>query len=909
MRLSLTLALWAFSAVPAGAQFPVSTPLPGDLAVLPSAGTQEKPSIAFGGSHYLCVWEDGRSGLAGVSSPPDGIHANRDVYATLLDHQGSVLWSSPLAVDEAPWDQLNARVAWNGTHYLVVWESTRPTQFYRTQGIYAARVDPAGVVLDQPPIVIDDQDDYDERFPELTSDGSGWMVAWTDNLGTVGSRLDGAYVDGSGLVLFKRTLVPSTSPLPTNYRVSHAGDRFAAIFERNYSSGIGARLYDAGLTQVGAELSMGAGGRPALGSNGSEFYAAWNSGGVLGTPITTSGAMATPGGALLSGALQLNDARVAVAWDGTQWVAGITGSGAVHASQVTPGGTVVAGSPFTISAGNLTAGDAAAANGNGRAVLAWTHGQSAIPYNIDPFDIYGTAVTPLGPGGVFPLTLSPPAQVHPAVAGEPGAGYLVAFQSRSTGLVEILAQRVAQNGAVLDATPIVVASGGSTLGGTLDVAFDGARWLVVWSELMPGGPPYLYRTFARRVNADGSLPDPAPIDLQRGEQPVVAALAGEFLVASHFHYPPVQSNEIYHYKRLRGSDGVVVDASEVPISFGSGTSDLIAFDDRWLFAWGGISAAFILGDGSVQPLFQAAASGSASPSLARNGDEALLTFVFNGSLPWNADVRARRIHKDGTLLDLATGSFVSSASNGQLHPRALWYGAKYMVAFTDYRDHPSIEPGVGDVYAARLSAANQVLDNPELPAQNRWPAAEGRPALAGGGGRALLVSTVLDGAPFGQWRVHRQLFTEAAPPLTYCTAKVNSLGCTPQIGSTGLPSTQATSGFLISASNVQNQKVGLLLYGTHGRWGQPFQGGTLCVRTPVRRSIPVSSQGSPLPAQDCSGVYQLDMNAFAHGLLGGNPDPLLLTLGTVVDAQWWGRDPGFPALTASTLSAGLEYEL
>ena len=71
----------------------------------------------------------------------------------------------------------------------------------------------------------------------------------------------------------------------------------------------------------------------------------------------------------------------------------------------------------------------------------------------------------------------------------------------------------------------------------------------------------------------------------------------------------------------------------------------------------------------------------------------------------------------------------------------------------------------------------------------------------------------------------------------------------------------------------------------------------------------IPDQGSPLPAQDCSGVYQLDMNAFAHGLLGGNPDPLLLTLGTVVDAQWWGRDPGFPALTASTLSAGLEYEL
>jgi hypothetical protein len=69
---------------------------------------------------------------------------------------------------------------------------------------------------------------------------------------------------------------------------------------------------------------------------------------------------------------------------------------------------------------------------------------------------------------------------------------------------------------------------------------------------------------------------------------------------------------------------------------------------------------------------------------------------------------------------------------------------------------------------------------------------------------------------------------------------------------------------VISASNVLNNKNGLLFYGSNGRNALPFQGGTLCVKTPVRRTPAVNSGGNP-PPNDCTGNFSLDMNSFAVG--------------------------------------------
>jgi hypothetical protein len=108
---------------------------------------------------------------------------------------------------------------------------------------------------------------------------------------------------------------------------------------------------------------------------------------------------------------------------------------------------------------------------------------------------------------------------------------------------------------------------------------------------------------------------------------------------------------------------------------------------------------------------------------------------------------------------------------------------------------------------------------------------------------------------------------------------------------------------------VINQKPGLLFYGFADPASTPFSGGTLCVQAPIRRTPVRLSGGNPLPANDCSGRFEIDLNAFAAGSLGGAPSSLLRLPGTAVNTQWWGRDPGFAPPFNTTLSDALQFVL
>jgi hypothetical protein len=313
---------------------------------------------------------------------------------------------------------------------------------------------------------------------------------------------------------------------------------------------------------------------------------------------------------------------------------------------------------------------------------------------------------------------------------------------------------------------------------------------------------------------------------------------------------------------------------------------------------------------SAPAVFLATAQGTLAPpiSIAWPGlvrsCMLLVDIDFDGNLDLVADVLSGTQASIGVALGNGTGSFapaiqtpIANSPNDRMraadvdadgHLDLVFGDSTWMlgVALGDGTGHfPSLQYVGSGVQGDGVFVADLDGDlRPEI-------------ALAGKGGNNLLFT--------GLYVLENRC--EDRPVEIYCTAKLNALGCLPAIGSIGLPSSTASAGFTIAGSNVRNQKVGLMLYGVNGRAAAPFQGGTLCVSSPIKRSIATNSGGNPSSISDCSGVYSLDMNAFAAGALGGTPLPALRVPSTLVDCQWWGRDPGFLPPNNSTLTEALEY--
>ena len=120
---------------------------------------------------------------------------------------------------------------------------------------------------------------------------------------------------------------------------------------------------------------------------------------------------------------------------------------------------------------------------------------------------------------------------------------------------------------------------------------------------------------------------------------------------------------------------------------------------------------------------------------------------------------------------------------------------------------------------------------------------------------------------------------------TYCTPKVNSLGCTPSIQSVGLPSMTNPSVFTVSGSGIPADRTGALAYSLAAD-NTPFAGGTRCIAGPMRIGALTRSGGT---AGTCDGILSVDFNARIQAGL----DPTLVA-GREVFVQYIYRDPQDP---------------
>jgi hypothetical protein len=125
---------------------------------------------------------------------------------------------------------------------------------------------------------------------------------------------------------------------------------------------------------------------------------------------------------------------------------------------------------------------------------------------------------------------------------------------------------------------------------------------------------------------------------------------------------------------------------------------------------------------------------------------------------------------------------------------------------------------------------------------------------------------------------------ELGGPSIYCKPKKNSMGCGPIMSYVGNGSLTGPDDLVLTTTSLRNNVWGSYAWST-GVNNVPFNGGTLCVQIPAKRTTVVSTGGGPPSYLDCSGTYTW---FFSHAYLQTNgPVP-----GQTLYCQYFGRDVG-----------------
>jgi len=808
--------------------------LPGDDVIAPAAGLQEEPSIAAGGPGYLAVWSDARSSVVSLPSFTagpyfsEGIGTMRDIYAMRLDVNGNPIDATPIVVDQAVLNQGYPDVAWNGENWLVVWMGQAGLACCSKTNIYAARISPAGQVLDDPPIVVDTDPTMSGLYwPAVSSDGSNWVVVWRDLDVEAGIfTLDGTRISANGAILDpggKRLRRDTFNSYPIGPSIAFAGDEYLLVWNED-SSEIAAQRLDLALNRVGPVFPVNTaadsdGKHPSVASDGTSYFVAWFEdryygwAQCAGARVSHTGQVLDLNGIVLTPATGYTQFAPAVAWDGARWAIAYNYQAAgldddIYISRVSSAGMVLDPNGIEVAAGTTQQSlprIAAAPNGGVRLVWQAFGGTPALDG-----DIMGVEVTSAGAVGtpIF-FSIGAPRQTGPEFVWN-GSGYLAVFRSQTANGARLLGQRIDAQGTPLDSEPFVIASGDALLSGP-SAAWDGTRYLVAWSTSQS-------QVQARRLAADGAALDPAPIAVMPGNSPDVAVLNGVFLVAGtfaqnpHFRHP--------YTTRIRSSDGIKLDPSPVLIgSYFATNVDARAVGNRWLVAWqenpthdnvySDIAANFVGTNGVPGSQFYLTSTGitiETDPFVSAGPDHALVGWA-------NGDLLGRRLAPEGGILD-ATPIMLSSASNAQVQPEGAWDGQEHVVLFTDQRQDVPSGPYVGDVIGTRMLGTGVVLDSEGFVIAAAVTVPELDPAVDGGNAQAALgCAAFVPASPLSAYRIGYRILN-AVPTDVASSTPLRTFAAAPN------PFGEAITFAFGSATSGSAQ---LHIYDARGRLVQTFE--------------------------------------------------------------------------------------
>jgi hypothetical protein len=576
------------------------------------------------------------------------------LYGALVTRTGQPVEPEGFLISDAHSRQGMPSVAFNGANFLVVWEDMRGGQGH---DVYAARVSPDGTVLDPDGIPVATATSS-QREPSVVSDGDGFLVAWhhernsSDDAVPPEHDIHAARVDSNGVVLDPLALMVSSAP--------------------------------------------GAQTRPSVAFDGTNYLVAWE------------------------------DKRA--------------GNFDVYASRVSRFGLVLDANGIPVSTGPEREGAPTVAYGDGHYLVAW-HDSREASYTSS---IFGSRLSTLGtvldPGG-FRISNVPNPQIRPRVFY--GGGRFLVVWTYASFEFDTYGAVVGAGGSV---GPSFAIAAGERNEYEASIAFDGEQFFVAWKdqrEFSDGGDVY-----GSRIKAEGIVVDPGgrAISTTSNQQEFSrVAFDGTNYFVVWMDNRNESDGDIYGARVT--PDGEMLDGGGIPIvtaRWGQAWPDVVYDGTNYLVVWSdyrypaGVFGARVTPGGEVLDPngFRIASGDTSFPRVARGDSQSLVVWVQVEAA--RADVRGARVATDGTMLD-ETSLPISTAPDHQLAPTVAFDGRNYLVAWSDAR-HPYTGMPAQDIYATRVSGAGEVLD-PAGFAVSRAASQQADPSIAFDGDNYLVAWT------------------------------------------------------------------------------------------------------------------------------------------------------------------------
>lgn len=320
-----------------------TTPDPGGFGVIIAANSQVMADAAFSSSNYLVTFaeiDDTR---------------NTHIYGIRLDGTGRQLEPRSFRISRAAGWQSAARVAFDGTNYLVVWVQEDETTY--TNEIRGARVTPDGVVIDtnELRLFVPTEPGTYLLMPDVVFGDTCYLVTWTEYSSMTGANVKVGRVSRTGRVLDPSGVAVGSPDLPRAYSsAAFDGQNWLVVWtdghDIDYPEVYGTRVSQDGqiLDTAGIPISVAPDYQvfPAVSFDGTNYAVAWQDfrtgdPWVYAARVSRAGTVLDPGGIRVGGPMDFWDHRqLAMEFDATDHQLVWISEGGLRGARLRTDGTV-----------------------------------------------------------------------------------------------------------------------------------------------------------------------------------------------------------------------------------------------------------------------------------------------------------------------------------------------------------------------------------------------------------------------------------------------------------------------------------------------------------------------------------------------------------------------------------------